>query len=432
MAKKRKSDDLQGVEVIATDDAKDALRKDIKINYEKCTNLSELADGKERAAAKKALDREIKILTTALHDESEQSDILQLYTVCKDAEHYYFVTPFMPSGNLATFFRNTTTFSEKLARDITQGVAKGLQHLHDVCKFAHRDLRLETIYIILADATNVAEVKISGFGCANFVKTDNECQTLCGSPYFAAPEVLARCRAYDTKCDLWGLGGALYFMLSRRMPFGYRRFSAAEALRHAWICQDDVAFGTSTFSVVRHQETLMEMSLNKVVSIKDMEETIQCQLPRLRIEQGELRKMSCHEVYSFEEVLGMGSFGTVHKGIHRKTGVKYAIKEANTTVLKARSPYYLIALDYEIQMLRLLQNGLHIVRIFDVYEESDRTFIIMELMFCNLFERIAEAKRFTEREARRYCKGLIEGLHFMHCKFVAHRDVKGENVSLSK
>lgn len=85
-------------------------------------------------------------------------------------------------------------------------------HSFNVC---HRDLKPENI-LITADL----QIKIADFGMAALHQTDtHHLATACGSPHYAAPELLKNRQYRGDRADIWSLGVILYAMLSATLPF---------------------------------------------------------------------------------------------------------------------------------------------------------------------------------------------------------------------
>lgn len=85
-------------------------------------------------------------------------------------------------------------------------------HSFNIC---HRDLKPENI-LITADM----QIKIADFGMAALHQTDNHrLATACGSPHYAAPELLKNKQYKGDKADIWSMGVILYAMLSATLPF---------------------------------------------------------------------------------------------------------------------------------------------------------------------------------------------------------------------
>jgi serine/threonine-protein kinase HSL1, negative regulator of Swe1 kinase len=90
--------------------------------------------------------------------------------------------------------------------------AMGYCHSLNIC---HRDLKPENILLSKED-----QVKIADFGMAALHQTEHHrLQTSCGSPHYAAPELLKNKRYRGEKVDIWSLGVILYAMLSAQLPF---------------------------------------------------------------------------------------------------------------------------------------------------------------------------------------------------------------------
>lgn len=82
-------------------------------------------------------------------------------------------------------------------------------------KICHRDLKLENILV-----TRDQKVKIADFGMAALHQTSqHRLKTPCGSPHYAAPEVIRADKYKGDMVDIWSLGVILYACLARQLPF---------------------------------------------------------------------------------------------------------------------------------------------------------------------------------------------------------------------
>jgi serine/threonine protein kinase len=90
--------------------------------------------------------------------------------------------------------------------------AVGYCHSFNIC---HRDLKPENILL-----TSGGDVKIADFGMAALQQTpEHRLQTSCGSPHYAAPEVIKAVPYRGDKVDIWSMGVILFAALSGRLPF---------------------------------------------------------------------------------------------------------------------------------------------------------------------------------------------------------------------
>jgi len=123
--------------------------------------------------------------------------------------------------------------------------------------------------------------------------------------------------------------------------------------------------------------------------------------------------------------LGAGGYGVVVKAQHKATGEVVAAKMIDKKKMK------LDAIEREVLLMRLLVHP-YIIAVRDQVDMENNMFIFMELAARGeLFGRVIQNGLLSEQEARPYFKQLMEAVHFMHTKGVAHRDLKLENVLLS-
>lgn len=69
-------------------------------------------------------------------------------------------------------------------------------------------------------SANGKVVKLIDFGMSKVLNHKKVLMnTVLGTPYYCAPEVVDPEKAYDKRCDLWSIGVITYFLLSGEPPF---------------------------------------------------------------------------------------------------------------------------------------------------------------------------------------------------------------------
>jgi len=82
----------------------------------------------------------------------------------------------------------------------------------------------------------------------------------------------------------------------------------------------------------------------------------------------------------------------------------------------------------ELDMLQRL-NHPHIVRFHDWFESRDKYYIVTQLATGGeLFDRICEYGKFTEKDASQTIKQVLDAVNYLHERHVVHRDLKPENL----
>ena len=136
-------------------------------------------------------------------------------------------------------------------------------------------------------------------------------------------------------------------------------------------------------------------------------------------------KTSVRRKYNISKVLGYGAFSEVRLAESKETpGNFYAMKVIDKKSLKGHEQ----SLENEIRILNTLQHP-NIVEIFEVHEDQDKVYLVMELeRGGELFDRIIEKGSYTEKDAAEVVKQILSAVGYMHSKGVVHRDLKAENL----
>ncbi|KIJ36988.1 hypothetical protein M422DRAFT_61086 [Sphaerobolus stellatus SS14] len=151
--------------------------------------------------------REVQYMRTLKHPH-----IVKLYEVISTPTHIIIVLEYV-GGELFDFIVQNGRMPESQARRLFQQLISGVDYSHRL-KIVHRDLKPENV--LLDEELNV---KIADFGLSNVVTDGEFLQTSCGSPNYAAPEVIRGLRYTGPEIDVWSCGVILYVMLCGRLPF---------------------------------------------------------------------------------------------------------------------------------------------------------------------------------------------------------------------
>lgn len=152
--------------------------------------------------------REIKILKMCMHPH-----IIRLYEVIETRTDVYVFIEYSSGGELFDYIVERGRLSESEARRFFQQLLSGVEYCH-ANMIAHRDLKPENL--LLDENCNV---KIADFGLSNCMRDGWFLKTSCGSPNYAAPEVISGRLYAGPEVDIWSCGVILYALLCGTLPF---------------------------------------------------------------------------------------------------------------------------------------------------------------------------------------------------------------------
>lgn len=125
--------------------------------------------------------------------------------------------------------------------------------------------------------------------------------------------------------------------------------------------------------------------------------------------------------YDIKALIGRGSFSRVVRVEHRMTKQPYAIKMIDRIQGKE-------VFEAELNVLRRVRHS-YIIQLMEVFETPEKVYMVMELATGGeLFDRIIAKGSFTERDAVRVLRMVLEGVQYLHGLGIAHRDLKPENL----
>lgn len=116
-------------------------------------------------------------------------------------------------GELFDYLVKHGKMPESKARRFFQQIVSAVEYCHRH-KIVHRDLKPENLLL-----DSELNVKIADFGLSNIMTDGNFLKTSCGSPNYAAPEVISGKLYAGPEVDVWSCGVILYVLLVGRLPF---------------------------------------------------------------------------------------------------------------------------------------------------------------------------------------------------------------------
>ncbi|XP_068610169.1 hormonally up-regulated neu tumor-associated kinase homolog [Brachionichthys hirsutus] len=157
-----------------------------------------------------------------IHQMIRHPNIVVLLETLETENSYYMAMELCAGGDLMDRICDRRRLEEKEVRRYTRQILSGVDHLHKH-GIVHRDLKIENF---LLDEHN--NIKIVDFGLSNTLKAESLSlellSTQCGSPAYAAPELLAH-RKYGPKVDVWSIGVSVFAMLTGTLPFTVEPFN---------------------------------------------------------------------------------------------------------------------------------------------------------------------------------------------------------------
>lgn len=152
--------------------------------------------------------REIHILKMIRHP-----NIIQLYEIIETGKQLYLIMEYASGGELFEYIVDKGKVKEPEAARFFHQIINGVNYLHHL-NIVHRDLKPENL---LLDHNKT--MKIVDFGLSNTYQPGEKLKTACGSPCYAAPEMIAGKKYHGSNVDIWSCGVILFALICGYLPF---------------------------------------------------------------------------------------------------------------------------------------------------------------------------------------------------------------------
>lgn len=181
-----------------------------------------------------------KLEIEALRDLSHQN-ICKLYEVIETMTTIFLVLEHCSGGELFDYIVERDRLEEDEARFFFRQIVAAVAFIHTQ-GYAHRDLKPENL--LLDDDQNI---KLIDFGLCAKPKggMGSRLETFCGSPAYAAPELINGQEYLGSQVDIWSMGVLLYALLCGYLPFDdenvgtlYRKIQNGRYECPYWLSED--------------------------------------------------------------------------------------------------------------------------------------------------------------------------------------------------
>ncbi|XP_029915746.1 maternal embryonic leucine zipper kinase isoform X2 [Myripristis murdjan] len=213
----------------------------------------------------------VKVEIEAMKNLSHQH-VCRLYHVIETAAKIYMVLEYCPGGELFDYIIAKDRLSEEETRVFFRQIVSALAYVHSQ-GYAHRDLKPENLLI---DESH--NLKLIDFGLCAKPKggLGYELMTCCGSPAYAAPELIQGKAYIGSEADVWSLGVLLFALLCGYLPFDddncmvlYRKITRGKYDNPRWLSPGSILLLNQMMQVEPKRRLTVKQLLDHPWVMKD-------------------------------------------------------------------------------------------------------------------------------------------------------------------
>ncbi|MBX3440059.1 MAG: bifunctional nicotinamidase/pyrazinamidase [Planctomycetaceae bacterium] len=187
------------------------------------------------------LDVAIKFLRSHLVDEPQSSNrflrearlaarmshphIVRVFDCGESGGHYYIVLELIDGQSLADQVAAQGVLPVGRALQITEAIARALDHARREVGLIHRDIKPSNILMTASGQPKLADLGLAKSIDADAMKTAHTAAgTVFGTPAYMPPEQFVDASTTDHRGDIYSLGATLYHVLAGHPPFEGRSY----------------------------------------------------------------------------------------------------------------------------------------------------------------------------------------------------------------
>ncbi|XP_042341294.1 maternal embryonic leucine zipper kinase [Plectropomus leopardus] len=251
----------------------------------------------------------VKVEIEAMKNLSHQH-VCRLYQVIETSTQIFMVLEYCPGGELFDYIIAKDRLSEEETRVFFRQIVSALAYVHSQ-GYAHRDLKPENLLI---DEDH--NLKLIDFGLCAKPKggLGYELMTCCGSPAYAAPELIQGKAYIGSEADVWSMGVLLFALLCGYLPFDddncmvlYRKITRGKYDNPRWLSPGSILLLNQMMQVDPKRRVTVRQLLDHPWVMKDYNSPVEwhSRQPLGHIDEDCITEMAVHMKRSRESTTAL-------------------------------------------------------------------------------------------------------------------------------
>ena len=156
----------------------------------------------------KQIETEINLLKKLDH-----SNIVKYYDFIQTKTHINIILEYVEGGSLQTLVKQNGMLGEYIVYVFVKQILEGLDYLHSQ-GIIHRDIKGANLLY-----TKNGVIKLADFGYSTKLTDKEKTNSIVGTPFWMAPEVIEQKGNISPACDIWSLGSTIIQLLTTVPPY---------------------------------------------------------------------------------------------------------------------------------------------------------------------------------------------------------------------